>query len=110
MSNELTKPGISPDEAKITGASLVKASRENKRKAGKLLIKAASQKVESTFSDFVLFKVQETLQHLNSLRVQQERIKTEIRLTEARIRAVENGEYSVDWNGNILFDDVKLRY
>ena len=110
MSDELVKPGLTANEAKILGASIVKASKKDLKKAGQLLVKSASSKVEVVFLKVVEAKVQELVQHRSNLHIALERTNAEIRKFDDRIHAIEEGEYSVDWQGNILYNDTSLQY
>lgn len=108
MSSEIVKPDMSPEDAKMIGARLVKASKKNLKKAGELLVRTANEKTEAVFGNLVLTRVQETVQHVNNLRIQRTKLERELKFYEQRISAIQSGEYSVDFNGVITYNEPRL--
>lgn len=99
----------SPETLKRIGSGLVKGTKKELKKAGKLLSDAAKHAADKEFAERLTGRVKELVTHRNNLYIAMEKTQKEIELFDARISAIESGEFSISWSGYITFNDAKIQ-
>jgi len=84
--------------------------QNNPTETGAKLLHLATRREEKIFMETVLSRVQELVSHRNQLFIALEKTQREIALFNKRISAVESGEFSLDRNGRICYNDILLNY
>lgn len=107
MSDAIVK--YTPETLKRIGSGLVKGSKKELKKAGKLLIASATDSTNQEFASRVTGRVKELITHRNALYIAMEKTKKEIQLFDDRIKAIETGEFTIGWEGYITFNDKELQ-
>lgn len=98
------------DDNRRLGSSIVEALRQNPEAAGRRIFDIATIRAEKWFNEEVMRQVEDLIKHRSALLNQIEKTAAEVQLTEKRIAAIESGQFKVEWNGRIKFNDVMLNF
>jgi hypothetical protein len=98
------------EEASRIGEAIVANARENPREFGTQLVDIVKQRSNKVFMERVVNRVQELVEHRDSLLRAKDGIEREISLCDKRILAVQEGKFTMSSDGRILYNDVLLQY
>jgi hypothetical protein len=98
------------DENERVGHGLIEAFRRNPEEIGEKLLTTAIGRVEKEFTESVLKQIEELVKHKSNLLIAVDKTNAEIKLTERRLSAIDNGEFKLGWNGKITYNDVLLNF
>ena len=97
-------------EKQRIGSAIVAATTENPREVGQNIMELATSRASQAFMDNVVNQGQMLVQHLNGLYIAKEKVEREISLTQKRIQAIRDGEFTMSGDGRILYKDVLLQF
>jgi len=101
---------ISLDGNQRIGNGLIDALTRNSEETGSRLLNVAIGRVETEFANTVLRQIEELVKHKASLLNAIEKTAKEVDLTERRLAAIDAGEFKVDFNGKITYNELVLNY
>jgi hypothetical protein len=111
LDEELTKIiQFTPEESKRIGSTILAEMKNNPTETGANLLHLAQRRTEKIFMESVLNRVQELVSHRNQLFIALEKTQREIALFDKRIAAVQAGEFTIDYNGRLKYNDILLNY
>jgi hypothetical protein len=98
------------DESKRIGSAIIAEMQNNPTETGAKLLHLATHREEKLFMETVINRVQELVSHRNQLFIALEKTQREIALFNERIAAVESGQFEIDHNGRIRYNNILLNY
>src|SRR5882724_4075479 len=98
------------EESQRIGSAIITEMQNNPTETGARLLRAATSREEKLFMESVVNRLQELVSHRNQLYIALERTQREIALFDKRIAAVQSGEFEIDFNGRIRYNDILLNY
>jgi hypothetical protein len=101
---------FSTDEKHRIGTAITTAMSDNPSETGAKLMQMATDREESMFMDTVLNRVKEVVSHLNNLYIAKEKLEREIALFIKRKEAIEKGQFKIDRDGRLQYNDILLNY
>lgn len=116
MPDEIIKRKIESDvsitvnDNQRVGARLIQRLQENPEETGSRILHIAIGQVEKRFTEDILRQVRELVEHRNALFIALDKTDREIKLTDARLSAINAGEFKIGWNGKIQYTDSMLNF
>jgi hypothetical protein len=96
--------------SKKSGSSIIRAMDENPEKVGSILVRIASERYDRDFTSAVVDRVKELIKHRDNLKLALLKTQKELDLFDARIAAIEDGEFKIDGYGKITYTDAMLNF